>query len=124
MIKVNHLVKRFDGFAALDGATLSVPAGSVYGLVGPNGAGKSTMIRHLMGTYRQDEGEVLIDGSPVWENENLKSRIATIPDEWYYFPQASIQDMMSFYKGFYPRFSDVGSAGEVFSPPCGFGSLW
>ena len=39
MIEVNSLVKRFDGFTALDGATLSVPAGSVYGLVGPNGAG-------------------------------------------------------------------------------------
>ena len=45
MIEVTGLVKRFDGFAALDGAALSVPAGSVYGLVGPNGAGKSTLIR-------------------------------------------------------------------------------
>ena len=44
MIEVNGLVKRFDGFAALDGAALSVPAGSVYGLVGPNGAGKSTLV--------------------------------------------------------------------------------
>ena len=42
MIEVKDLVKRFDGFAALDGATISVPAGSVYGLVGPNGAGKYT----------------------------------------------------------------------------------
>ena len=59
MIEVNGLVKRFDGFAALDGAALSVPAGSVYGLVGPNGAGKSTLIRHLTGIFRQDAG-----GSP------------------------------------------------------------
>ena len=51
MIEVNGLVKRFDGFAALDGAALSVPAGSVYGLVGPNGAGKSTLIRHLTGIF-------------------------------------------------------------------------
>ena len=53
MIEVNGLVKRFDGFAALDGAALSVPAGSVYGLVGPNGAGKSTLIRHLTGIFLQ-----------------------------------------------------------------------
>ena len=46
MIEVRNLVKRFDGFAALDGAALTVPTGSVYGLVGPNGAGKSTLIRH------------------------------------------------------------------------------
>ena len=58
MIEVKDLVKRFDGFAALDGATISVPAGSVYGLVGPNGAGKSTLIRHLTGIYRQDTGTV------------------------------------------------------------------
>ena len=47
MIEVRDAVKKFDGFAALDGANLLVPQGSVYGLVGPNGAGKSTLIRHL-----------------------------------------------------------------------------
>ncbi len=56
MIEVNGLVKRFDGFAALDGAALSVPAGSVYGLVGPNGAGKSTLIRHLTGIFPPGRG--------------------------------------------------------------------
>ena len=75
MIEVNGLVKRFDGFAALDGAALSVPAGSVYGLVGPNGAGKSTLIRHLTGIFRQDAGTVRIGGEDVWENAALKARI-------------------------------------------------
>ena len=105
MIEVRDVVKKFDGFAALDGATLSVPTGSVYGLVGPNGAGKSTIIRHLTGIYRQDSGTVAIGGESVWENAALKSRIAAIPDDWYYFNQASIRDMMRFYKGFYPHFS-------------------
>ena len=105
MIEVRDVVKKFDGFAALDGASLSVPTGSVYGLVGPNGAGKSTIIRHLTGIYRQDSGTVAIGGESVWENADLKSRIAVIPDDWYYFNQASIRDMMRFYKGFYPNFS-------------------
>ena len=105
MIEVNGLVKRFDGFTALDGATLSVPAGSVYGLVGPNGAGKSTLIRHLTGIFRQDAGTVRIGGEDVWENAALKARIAAIPDDWYYFLQSSIRDMMRFYRGFYPNFS-------------------
>ena len=75
MIEVKNVVKTFDGFAALSGATLSVPTGSVYGLVGPNGAGKSTLIRHLTGIYRQDEGSIAIAGEEIWENAALKSRI-------------------------------------------------
>ena len=105
MIEVNGAVKLFDGFAALDGATLSVPAGSVYGLVGPNGAGKSTLIRHLTGIYRQDGGSIRIGGENVWENAALKPRGAAIPDDWYYFLQSTVRDMMRFYRGFYPAFS-------------------
>ena len=105
MMEVKNLVKTFGGFAALDGATLSVPEGSVYGLVGPNGAGKSTLLRHLTGIYRQDAGTVRIGGEEVWENAALKARIASIPDDWYYFLQATVRDMMRFYKGFYPSFS-------------------
>ena len=105
MIEVRDAVKKFDGFAALDGADLLVPQGSVYGLVGPNGAGKSTLIRHLTGIYRQDGGTVRVDGQPVWENAALKARIAAIPDDWYYFMQSTVRDMMRFYRGFYPSFS-------------------
>ena len=105
MIEVRDVIKKFDGFAALDTATLTVPKGSVYGLGGPNGAGKSTLIRHLTGIYRQDAGSLEIDGQSVWENAELKARIAAIPDDWYFFLQATIRDMMRFYKGFYPNFS-------------------
>ena len=105
MIEVKELVKRFDGFAALDGATLSIPTGSVYGLVGPNGAGKSTLIRHLTGIYRQDGGTISVGGEDIWENAALKSRMAAIPDDWYYFLQATVRDMMRFYRGFYPHFN-------------------
>ena len=105
MIEVNGLVKRFDGFTALDGTSVTVPAGSVYGLVGPNGAGKSTLIRHLTGIYRQDAGAVRIGGEDVWENAGLKARVGVIPDDWYYFSQSTIRDMCRFYRGLYPGFS-------------------
>ncbi len=104
MIEVNGLVKSFDGFKALDGAELSVEDGAIYGLVGPNGAGKSTLIRHLAGVYRQDDGEVLYNGQPVYENTDVKARIACIPDDICYFMQAGTRDMMRFYRGIYPRF--------------------
>ncbi len=105
MIKVKKVSKRFDGFCALDDLTMTVPRGSVYGMIGPNGAGKSTAIRHIIGAYRPDSGEILVDGKPVYENPEIKSRIAVIPDDFYYFMSASARDMMKFYKGIYPRFS-------------------
>lgn len=105
MIEIQNAVKRFDGFAALDGATLTVPKGSVYGLVGPNGAGKSTLLRCLNGVYKAESGTITIEGEPVWENPALKARVNSIPDDWYYFLQSSTQDMMKLYRGIYPKFS-------------------
>ena len=105
MIEVKNVVKSFDGFRALDGLTMTVPHGAVYGLVGPNGAGKSTIIRHLAGIYRQDSGDVLVDGQPVYENTAVKRRMAVIGDDWYYFPQSGIREMAKFLAGIYPDFS-------------------
>lgn len=106
MIEVRSLRKSFDGFTALDGLDISVPDGAVYGLVGPNGAGKSTLIRHLAGILRQDEGEVLYDGEAVFENPEVKAQIAYIPDEVFYYPGASVKDMMLLYRRMYPGFSE------------------
>ena len=80
MLEAKNVVKTFDGFRALDGLTMTVPKGAVYGLVGPNGAGKSTIIRHLAGIYRQDSGEVLLDGQPVYESPAVKRRMTGIGD--------------------------------------------
>ncbi len=104
MIQVKNAVKSFDGFRALDGVTLTVPRGSIYGLVGPNGAGKSTLLRHIAGAYRLDSGEILVDGKPLYENPYIKTRVVTIPDDFYYFLTASTRDMMHFYRGVYPQF--------------------
>ena len=105
MLEAKNVVKSFDGFRALDGLTMTVPKGAVYGLVGPNGAGKSTIIRHLAGIYRQDSGEVLLDGQPVYEDPAVKQRMTVIGDDWYYFPQANIREMARFFAGLYPAFS-------------------
>ena len=104
MIQVNNVVKTFDGSRALDGLTMKVERGSIYGLVGPNGSGKSTILRHITGVYRPDSGSVLVEGKPVYEDPEVKARIAVIPDELYYFNSASTRDMMRFYRGVYPKF--------------------
>lgn len=103
-LEVREVVKSFQGFRALDGLSMTVESGSIYGLVGPNGAGKSTIIRHIIGAYQQDAGTITADGLDIYENPQIKAGIASIPDDVYFFGSASTRDMAQFYKGFYPQF--------------------
>ena len=107
MLEMKHVSKSFDGFKALDDLNLTVPKGSIYGLVGPNGAGKSTAIRILTGVYRPTEGEVSMEGMAIYENPMTKQRIGYIPDDIFYFPSATLEDMRKYYKGMYPKFDDA-----------------
>ena len=107
MLELKNIIKTFGSFKALDDLSMTVPQGSVYGLVGPNGAGKSTAIRVLTGVYRPDQGSVTLEGLPVYENSAVKQRICTIPDEIFYFPSASLEDMRAYYRGIYPRFDST-----------------
>ena len=107
MIELKNVTKTFGTFKALDNLSLTVPKGAVYGLVGPNGAGKSTAIRHMTGIYRPDEGSVTLEGLPIYENPVVKSTIGYIPDDIFYFPAATLEEMKRFYKGIYPTFDEV-----------------
>ena len=107
MLELRNVTKTFGSFKALDDLSMAVPKGTVYGLVGPNGAGKSTAIRCMVGVYRPDCGEVCIDGSGVYENPALKARIGYIPDDIFYFPAATLEEMRQYYKGIYPDFDDA-----------------
>ena len=105
MIEAKAVSKSFDGFLALNDLDMTVPKGSIYGLVGPNGAGKSTILRHLCGVYRPDGGVITIEGQPVYEHPAIKERMVVIPDDVYYYGSASVREMMKFYRGMYPTFS-------------------
>jgi ABC-2 type transport system ATP-binding protein len=102
---MTNVTKTFDGFKALDNIDMHVPVSTVYGLVGSNGAGKTTLIRHLSGVYRQDSGEVCINGQNVYENNAVKQKTGVIPDEVYFYPQSSTRDMAKFLSGIYTRFN-------------------
>ena len=106
MLEVRNLTKKFGDFTALDDLSMTIPKGAVYGLVGPNGAGKSTVIRHITGVYRPDAGEITLEGQPVYENPAAKVRIGYIPDDIFFFPSATLEEMRKFYKGIYPDFDD------------------
>ena len=119
MLEMCQVTKTFGNFKALDNLTMHVPKGAVYGLVGPNGAGKSTAIRHLTGVYVPDSGEVRMEGQPIYENPEIKARIGSIPDEIFFFPSATLEEMRSYYRGMYPRFDDqlFNRLYEVFQLP-------
>lgn len=104
MLEMKNVVKCFGSFKALDDLTMTVPKGAVYGLVGPNGAGKSTAIRHYTGIYRQSSGIVTLGGEPVFENPAAKEKIGYIPDEIFYYPTSTLEDMEKFYAGMYRTF--------------------
>lgn len=126
LIRVENVEKSFDGLKALDGISLTVEKGSVYGLVGPNGAGKSTIIKHLTGVYKADKGEVSINNEPVYENPRIKEKISYIPDELFFINRASVKQMMKFYRNIYKDFDmerfeklkDVFSSININKPIC------
>ena len=119
MLELKNVTKTFGNFTALDNLSMTIPKGTVYGLVGPNGAGKSTAIRHITGVYRPDSGTITMEGLPIYENPALKERIASIPDEIFYYPSATLEEMHKFYRGLYPQFDDelYNRLYEVFQLP-------
>ena len=106
MIELKNVTKSFGKFKALDHLSMRIPKGSVYGLVGPNGAGKSTAIRLMTGIYRPDSGSITMEGMAIYENPVAKLRMGYIPDDVFYFPSATMDEMRTFYKGIYPQFDD------------------
>lgn len=104
MIEIKNVNKTFDDTKALDNLTLTVRTGSIYGLMGLNGAGKTTIINHIAGFLHPDDGEILIDYSNVFDNEEVKDRVQIIPDELYFFKGYSLNDMAKYYHNIYSVF--------------------
>ncbi len=114
MIEVKNVTKRFGDTFALDGLTMTVPKGAIYGLMGLNGAGKTTIIKHLAGYLEEDKGEITIDGQPVMDNEELKKRVAFIPDDLFFFRGYSMKETAKYFSRIYPawdqaRFEEMAS---------------
>lgn len=105
MIQVKNVTKYFDDFKVLDGLSLNVQKGTIYGLVGPNGAGKTTVINHINGVLKPLEGEITINGVPVYENVNVKEHVLSIADDWFYYSTYTIRQMARFYADVYPQFN-------------------
>ena len=100
MIEVKECSKAFGTVKAVNKATLDVGVREVFGLVGSNGAGKSTLLRMMAGIIKPDEGEIQIDGMPVYENEEAKKLFRQIIQQWIWCAFTEIF-ILSFEPGFF-----------------------
>lgn len=101
MIQIRRVSKSFDSIRALNQITLVIPSGKVFGLLGTNGAGKTTLLRIMAGILQADEGEILLDECQITANPEGKRKFFYLPDDPYYFPTASMEEMCKFYQGQY-----------------------
>src|SRR5438067_2642260 len=96
-IAVRDLRKVYDGQAAVDGLTLTVPRGSFFGFLGPNGAGKSTTIRMLTGLIPPTSGSIELLGLQLPADEMaIKQRIGLVPDESLLFDRLTGAEFLEF----------------------------
>lgn len=106
MIELKNVSKIFGDVKAVDNICLTIRNNTVMGLLGTNGAGKSTLLRMMAGVLKPDDGEILIDDMPVWNNPEAKGKFFYISDDQYYFPNSTPKEFGSFYKTYYPTFDE------------------
>lgn len=107
MIRIEDLTKNFDGILALDSVNAQIHENSIFGLVGTNGAGKSTLLRVMAGVLKPEQGQILVDEVPVWENPQAKEKLCFIPDTAWFFPNATANVMRDYYRVVYPQFDQL-----------------
>jgi ABC-2 type transport system ATP-binding protein len=113
VIAINNLSRRFGSKTALDGVSLNVKRGTVFGLVGENGAGKSTLIKHLLGLWRAEVGEVRVFGlDPVSNPVAVLGRIGYLSEQPDLPDWMRVYEFLRYMQAFYPKW-DVQYAEEL-----------
>ncbi len=102
MLEIENLYKYYGSFAALDGLSLSIKEGELFGFVGPNGAGKTTTMRIICGLLKADGGQVHVDGTDALKDRrHLKDKIGYMPDFFGVYDNLKVMEYMEFYASIY-----------------------
>ncbi len=102
VIEVQGLVKRFGAFAAVDGLSIAIAQGEIFGILGPNGSGKTTTIRILCGLMDPTEGTAIVAGADVArEPDVVKSRIGYMSQAFGLYRDLTVDENLDFYAGVY-----------------------
>jgi ABC-2 type transport system ATP-binding protein len=96
---IDGIVKRFAGHTAVDGLSLAVPTGSIYGILGPNGAGKSTTIRMVMNIIARDAGTVSLLGLDPERDRSVLRRVGYLPEERGLYRKMRVIEVIEFFAG-------------------------
>ncbi|PJA76524.1 MAG: ABC transporter, partial [Nitrospirae bacterium CG_4_9_14_3_um_filter_53_35] len=102
MITINHVVKQYGGYTAVDGLCLELKEGEIYGLLGPNGAGKTTTIKMIMGLLKPTSGTIRIAGYDIQKEPiPAKKMISYVPDRAYLYEKLTAWEFLRFIAGLY-----------------------
>ena len=93
-VSLRDLVKTFGQHRAVDGISIEIPRGIIFGLIGPNGAGKTTTIRMILDIFRPDSGEVRVLGLPP--GSGARDRIGYLPEERGLYRKTKVLEMLEF----------------------------
>ena len=102
MLQIKNLRKAYGKYQALDGLSMEVKEGALYGFVGPNGAGKTTTIKILAGLLAADSGQVILGGeNALGRGRKLKGKIGYVPDEFGTYDNLKVGEYMEFFASCY-----------------------
>jgi ABC-2 type transport system ATP-binding protein len=94
-IRLADVTKRFNGVAAVDRLTLTVPSGSIYGFIGPNGSGKTTTLRMIMNILLPDDGQIAVLGSQA--SGAARDRVGYLPEERGLYKKMTVRRLLRYY---------------------------
>lgn len=102
MLQINNLVKSFGRNQVLDGLTMEIKQGQIYGLVGPNGAGKTTTIKILAGLLMADSGNAFLDGTDILISPlKASDKVGYMPDIFGIYENLTVSEYMEFFASIY-----------------------
>ncbi|MCR1951888.1 MULTISPECIES: ABC transporter ATP-binding protein [unclassified Clostridium] len=106
MIELKNYSLKYGDSKILDNISFSLERGKILGIIGPSGVGKTSLIRGLVGIYKGTSGDVLFDGEEIYDNPEVKRKIAFVPDEHSSFYLITLKEILNYYKSIYPNFDE------------------
>ena len=102
MLILDHVVKKFGSYAAVDDLSLTIPAGEFFGFLGPNGAGKTTTIKMMTGLFAPTSGCISINGFDILKNPiQAKSSFGYIPDQPFLYDKLTGREFLYYIGGLF-----------------------